>query len=175
MPGISEFESRHSGMVQLSKRDKTYIDVSLSFKPSPITDDITLLRDERSINNSIKNIVMFLPGEVPFNRNIGSNAQRYLFEMMDDATAGLLAQEIERAILFCEPRVTFSLPSDEELDVANYKHETFKRTGELFVQPDLGVTVDADLDGNQYEVTVKYRIVGSIKRIVLQTILTPTR
>ena len=46
---------------------------------------------------------------------------------------------------------------------------------ELFVQDDLGVTVDSDVDSNTYEVTVKYRIVGSTKRIVVQQILTPTR
>ena len=172
---MPDYESDYKGSVTLTKTDKNYVDVSLSFKPSPITDDITLLRDERAINNAIKNIIMFLPSEVPFNRNIGSNAQKFLFELMDDASAGLLAQEIERAILFCEPRVTFDLPSDEELTVATYSSETFQQAGELFVQPDLGVDVNADLDGNQYEVTVKYRIVGSIKTIYFQTILTPTR
>ena len=165
---MPEYDSDYRASVTLSKRDKNYVDVSLSFKPSPITDDITLLKDERSINNAIKNIIMFLPGEVAFNRNIGSNAQKFLFELMDDASAGLLAQEIERAILFCEPRVTFDLPSDEELNIATYSTETFQQTGELFVQPDLGVDVNADLDGNQYEVTVKYRIVGSVKRIFFQ-------
>ena len=161
--------------IQLTKTDKAYIDLSLAFKPSPLTDDITLLKNERSINNAIKNIVMFLPSEVPFNRNIGSNATRYLFELVDEATAALLSQEIERAILFCEPRVTFSNPTQEELDLASYRKEEFSAVNRLFIQDDLGVTVNADIDGNSYEVTVKYRIVGSIKTITVQQILTPTR
>ena len=161
--------------IQLTKTDKAYIDLSLAFKPSPLTDDITLLKNERSINNAIKNIVMFLPSEVPFNRNIGSNATRYLFELVDEATAALLSQEIERAILFCEPRVTFSNPAQEELDLASYRKEEFAAVNRLFIQDDLGVTVNADIDGNSYEVTVKYRIVGSIKTITVQQILTPTR
>ena len=118
---------------------------------------------------------MFLPGEVPFNRDIGSNAQGYLFEMVDEVTAGLLSQEIERAILFCEPRVTFSNPSDDELNLASYSSESFKVTGNLLVQDDLGVYVVPTVDGNAYEVTVKYRIVGSLKRFSVQQILTPTR
>jgi hypothetical protein len=161
--------------IQLDKKDKTYIDLSLAFKPSPLTSDITVLKNERSINNAIKNIVLFLPLEVPFNRDIGSNATKYLFELVDEATAALLSQEIERAILFCEPRVTFSQPSQSELNVSEYQQADFLQVGELFVQDDLGVTVDSDVDSNTYEVTVKYRIVGSTKRIVVQQILTPTR
>ena len=161
--------------IQLTKKDKTYVDLSLAFKPSPLTSDITTLKNERSINNAIKNIVMFLPLEVPFNRDIGSNATKYLFELVDEATAALLSQEIERAILFCEPRVTFAQPSQAELTVSEYQKAEFNQSGELFMQDDLGVSVDSDIDSNTYEVTVKYRIVGSVKRIVVQQILTPTR
>ena len=161
--------------IELTKKDKTYVDLSLAFVPSPLTDDITVIRNERSINNAIKNIIMFLPGEVPFNRDIGSNATRYLFDVVDNITAGLLSQEIERAILFCEPRVTFSNPSDDELNLASYTSEAFKVTGNLLVQDDLGVHVVPTIDSNGYEVTVKYRIVGSLKRFEVQQILTPTR
>ena len=164
-----------SSGIKLDKRDKTYLDLSLAFKPSPLTSDITLLKNERAINNSIKNIVMFLPLEVPFNRDIGSNATRYLFDLVDEASAGLLSQEIERAILFCEPRVTFDQPSQSELTVSEYQSVDFSRTDELFMQDDLGVTVISDLEANVYEVTVKYRIIGSVRRIVVQQILTPTR
>ena len=161
--------------IELSKKDKTYVDLSLAFVPSPLTDDITVIRNERSINNAIKNIIMFLPGEVPFNRDIGSDASKYLFEMVDDVTAGLLSQEIERAILFCETRVTFNNPTDEELDLAAYSSETFSQPGDLFVQDDLGVYVVPTIDGNGYEVTVKYRIIGSLRKFEVQQILTPTR
>ena len=161
--------------IELTKKDKTYVDLSLAFVPSPMTDDITVIRNERSINNAIKNVVMFLPGEVPFNRDIGSNAQGYLFEMVDEVTAGLLSQEIERAILFCEPRVTFNNPTEDEISLAAYSSESFTQPGNLFVQNDMGVYVVPSIDGNTYEVTVKYRIVGSLKRFEVQQILTPTR
>ncbi len=161
--------------IRLDKKDKAYIDLSLAFKPSPLTSDITVLKNERAINNAIKNTVLFLPLEVPFNRDIGSNATRYLFEIVDEATAGLLSQEIERAIIFCEPRVTFDQPSESELTVSEYQNVDFSRSDELFMQNDLGVTVVADPESNTYEVTVKYRIIGSVKRIVVQQILTPTR
>ena len=43
-----------SSRISLSQRVKTYVDVSLSFNPSPVTNDITLLTNERAINNSIR-------------------------------------------------------------------------------------------------------------------------
>ena len=168
--------STSSEYIELSKKTKTYVDVSLSFKPSPITDDITLLFNENAINNAIKNIVMFLPSEVPFEADIGSTTQRYLFDVMDDATAGLLASEIERAILYCEPRVTFDPLDPNEIDVATlYRNNSPSGVGDLFFQDDLGVFVEAEPDQNQFNVVVKYRIIGGQELFRVQIILTPTR
>ena len=160
---------------ELKKKTKTYVDLSLAFEPSPLTNDITTLVDTRAINNAVKNVVMFLPGEVPFNRNIGSTTQRYLFDLADDATSALLSDEIERAILFCEPRVSFNPPGPNELSANTYLNDTARVTGDLFRQDDLGVFVVPLTDGNGYEVTVKYRITGTNDIIRVQEILTPTR
>ena len=159
---------------QLTSKDKAYVDVSLAFVPSPLTNDITLLTNDRAINNSIKNIIMFLPTEVPFNRDIGSQTNAYLFDLVDEATAGLLADEIKRAVLFCEPRVTFDAPTRDEVgsDFRNYEY-AFK--GDEFDIDDLGVFVEVQPDQNSLAVTVKYRIVGGIKIFRVQEILTPTR
>ncbi len=167
-----EISSRKS----LSRRIKTYVDVSLSFKPSPITNDITLLTNEKAINNSIKNVVMFLPTEVPFDPEIGSTTQRYLFDVVDEATAGLLADEIERAILFCEPRVTFTPINPNEVNVSEmYRNNSPSGVGDLFFQDDLGVFVEIQPDQNNFAVTVTYRIIGGEKIFRVQEILTPTR
>jgi len=164
-----------SSRIALSQRVKTYVDVSLSFNPSPVTNDITLLTNERAINNSIKNIIMFLPSEVPFNSDIGSNAQRYLFDVADSATAGLLSGEIERAILFCESRVTFFPPNPEEISSTQYRNNAPGSVDDLFFQDDLGVSVEVQPDQNNFAVTVKYRIIGDEKVYRVQEILTPTR
>ena len=164
-----------SSRISLSQRVKTYVDVSLSFNPSPVTNDITLLTNERAINNSIKNIIMFLPSEVPFNSDIGSTAQRYLFDVADSATAGLLSGEIERAILFCESRVTFFPPNPEEISSTQYRNNAPGSVDDLFFQDDLGVFVEVQPDQNNFAVTVKYRIIGDEKVYRVQEILTPTR
>ena len=171
---LSKFEINQ--YIELKKDVKTYVDVSLSFKPSPVTDDITLLTNENAINNAIKNIIMCLPTEVPFASDVGSNAQTYLFEIMDEATAGLLSDEIKRAILFCEPRVTFRPIDPETTDIADlYMNSTPRTVGDLVFQDDLGVFVELQEDQNQYAVTVKYRIVGGQQIYRVKEILTPTR
>ena len=162
---------RSTEFIELKQKTKSYIDVSLSFKPSPVTDDITLIRNEVSINNAIKNIIMFIPSEVPFNPDVGSYTQTYLFDVIDDTTAGLLAAEIQRAILFCEPRVTFTIP-DSDL-MANYTNTA--GVDSMFFDDQLGVSVRVQPDQNNFEVTVKYRIVGEDQIFKVQQILTPTR
>jgi len=171
----SSYQGQTREYIELSRKIKTYVDVSLAFKPSPVTNDITLLTNENAINNSIKNIIMFLPTEVPFNADIGSTTQKYLFDVMDEATAGLLATEIRRAIVFCEPRVTFSAIDPSQVDVSDFYKGKVSRPGELPFQDDLGVYVDVRPDQNEFAVTVKYRIVGGEQIFRVQEILTPTR
>ena len=130
----------------LSKRDKAYIDVSLSFLPNPINHDLTVLTNARAINNSLKNLIMIVPTEVPFQRNVGSHVTSYLFDTIDDGTANLLRMEIRRCILYNEPRVHL-----EE------------------------VTVEAQPDQHQFVCTITYKIVGSERIYTVQQILTPTR
>ena len=173
---MSDYVRQVTSTIDLKKRIKTYVDVSLSFNPSPITNDITVLTNEKAINNSIKNIIMFLPTEVPFNPEIGSMAQRYLFDIVDEPTAGLLADEIERAVIFCEPRVTFFPINPDEVNISElYASNSSRGVGDLLFQDDLGVSVEIQPDQNNFAVTVKYRIIGDEKIFKVQEILTPTR
>lgn len=132
--------------IKLTKKDKSFVDISLSFEPSPVTGDLTLLRDDRAINNSVKNIIMTAPGEVVFNRNFGSNVSTYLFDFIDDGTAGLIDLEIRRAIGFNEPRV--------KLD---------------------NLVVEAQPEQHQFACRVEYTIVGSEREFQVDYILRPTR
>ena len=135
---------RHS--TTLSKKDKAYIDISLAFVPNPINDDLTVLTNTRAINNSLKNLIMIVPTEVPFQRNVGSHVTSYLFDTIDAGTANLLRMEIRRCILYNEPRVRLE-----------------------------DVQVDAQPDQHQFVCTITYKIVGSERIFTVQQILTPTR
>ena len=132
--------------VRLSKRDKTYIDISLAFEPNALTGDITTLRDTRAIDNSLKNIIMTMPLEVPFNPEFGSQVTEFMFDPVDFGTSGLLELDIERAIKFNEPRV-------EVIDVRVAPYDS----------------------QNLYEVDIEYKIVGTEQIYVVSQILTATR
>jgi len=132
--------------VELRRNQRTFVDLSLAFEPNPTTGDVTLLLNERAINNSLKNLILFGPQEVPFNRDIGSHTRHYLFDLVDSGTAGLLKIEIERAIKFGEPRAKIE-----------------------------SVKVEPQLDQNHFMVTIIYKIVGYDQVFTVNQILKPTR
>ena len=50
---------------------RSFKDISLSFKPHPVTKDITILRNEDAIKRSVRNIVQTIPMERYFNSVLG--------------------------------------------------------------------------------------------------------
>ena len=132
--------------IRLTKKDKSYVDISLAFTPSPVTGDLTVITNERAINQSIRNIIMTAPGEVVFNRNFGSQVSTYLFDFIDQGTAGLIDIEIRRAIAYNEPRAEL-----------------------------VDLRVEAQPEQHQFMATINYKIVGSERQYVVDFILKPTR
>jgi len=132
--------------VKLTRKQKTFVDISLTFEPNPLTNDITVLLDERAINNAIKNLIMISPSEVPFDRDIGSNARHYLFDLLDPATSALLKTEIERTIKFAEPRVKIQDLKAEQME-----------------------------DTNEIMISLWYKIVGYDEVFYVDYIMAPTR
>tara|TARA_Y100001951_G_C11218611_1_gene227362 strand:- start:211 stop:579 length:369 start_codon:yes stop_codon:yes gene_type:complete len=122
----------------------------MSFKVNPLTDDIVILKNEAAIARSIRNLVLTEPGERFFEPDLGSNVQRSLFELLDDISASQIKDEIENAINNFEPRVQ--------------------------LLPDNGIEVTPDYDNNQFNVTVRYNIVGvNAQTQQLSFALEPTR
>ena len=132
--------------INLFKKQKNFVDISLAFEPNSVTSDITVLKNERAINQAIKNIILFTPGEVPFQQDMGSRVNEYLFETCDEGIAGLIAIEIERAINYNEPRVS-------EVDAK----------------------VEAQPDQHQFVANIYYKIVGYEQQFKVTQLLRVTR
>ena len=132
--------------VELTRNEKRFRDISLSFSPHPLTGDITVLKDERAINASLKNIIFIGLGQKLFNHKFGTQISRMLFDMVDEVSAASLKLEIERSIKFNEPRVDLEK-----------------------------VIVEAKPDNNTFAITIEYYISGYDKVFNFNTILTPTR
>jgi hypothetical protein len=110
---------------------RSFKDISLSFEPHPVTKDLPILKNERAIIRSIRNLVETIPTERFFNSLLGSNVRSSLFEFVDYGTASVVQNQIEIIIENYEPRVN------------NVK-----------------VEVDPQPDNNSFEVTVIFDIIG---------------
>jgi phage baseplate assembly protein W len=84
---------------------QTFKDLNITFKPHPITGDLTVVTDEASIKQAIINLLLTNRGERFFDSRIGSSLSSLLFEQLDFATASLVNTEIENTLKSYEPRI----------------------------------------------------------------------
>ena len=115
----------------IQRISRAFKDISLSFEPHPVTKDLPILKNERAITRSIRNLVETIPTERFFNSLIGSDVRSSLFEFVDYGTASVVQNQIETAIENYEPRVN-----------------------------NVQVSVDPQPDNNSFEVTVVFDIIG---------------
>jgi hypothetical protein len=115
----------------IQKRSQYFKDLSLSFDPHPVTKDLPVLINERSIVRSVRNLVETIPTERFFNSLIGSDIRRKLFDFVDYASADIIQDQIQICIRNFEPRVS-----------------------------NLVVQVEPQPDNNTFEVSVFFDIVG---------------
>ena len=112
-------------------KSRSFKDITLNFKPHPVTGDLMVLNNERAISRSVRNLVQTGVKE-RFYADIGSDVNDSLFGFVDSATGSVIAQQITDIINLYEPRV------------ANIV---------LFVDP--------NPDDNAFEIKVSYNIVGA--------------
>ena len=102
-----------------------------SFEPHPVTKDLPVLKNERAIIRSVRNIVETIPTEKFFNSVFGSDVYRSLFDFVDFGTASIIQEQIKTALNNFERRIN------------NVK-----------------VEVEPRPDDNDFEVTVIFDIIG---------------
>ena len=115
----------------IKRISRAFKDISLSFEPHPITNDLPVLKNESAIKRSVRNIVQTIPTEKFFDPLFGSDVYASLFEFVDFGTAATIQSQIEISLDNFEPRI-------ENVEI------------EVNPQP----------DDNTFEVTVIYDIVG---------------
>jgi phage baseplate assembly protein W len=97
--------TRADNFTQTKKLPDLFSDFLNDLTPHPFTKDLGRAKNDQSIKQSLKNIVMTNLGERFFQPNIGSDVNRYLFEPNDVVLEENLKFAIENAIRFHEPRV----------------------------------------------------------------------
>jgi phage baseplate assembly protein W len=115
----------------ITRISRSFKDISLSFEPHPVTKDLPILRNERAIIRSVRNIVETIPTERFFNPDFGSEVRSSLFGIVDYATVSIIQDQIKTSINTYEPRVG-----------------------------NVRVNVIPELDSNSLEITVIFDIIG---------------
>ena len=130
-----------------TKVSRAFKDISLSFKKHPVTNDVTVLRNEDAIKKSVINLTRTRINERFFNDLLGTSIADSLFENMDSGLETALEEEISTLLKNYEPRIELN-----------------------------SVYVTANQDSNEMSVQVDYNIVGlPIASQNIEFLLQPTR
>ena len=130
-----------------TKISRAFKDISLSFKKHPVTNDVTVLRNEDAIKKSVINLTRTRINERFFNDLLGTSIADSLFENMDSGLETALEEEISTLLKNYEPRIDLN-----------------------------SVYVTANQDSNEMSVQIDYNIVGlPIASQNIEFLLQPTR
>ena len=126
---------------------KSFKDISATFQINPLNRDLIQLKNANAIARSVRNLILTVPGERPFNPILGSQVPNLIFETLDKLTASTIKSEIINTLENFEPRVKLN-----------------------------EVIVKANPDDNQFDVQIQYYIVGiDVPPQELSFALEPTR
>ena len=131
----------------VQRLSRGFKDLSASFQTNPLSNDLIALKNESAIARSVRNLVLTIQGERPFQPILGTGVNNLLFDNMDKLTASSIRSELRTTIENYEPRVEIN---------------------EIIVEP--------DFEGNAFHVTLQYFIIGmDVPEQELTFALEPTR
>lgn len=87
-----------------SKKISIYSDFKKDLEISPLSDDLTLLKDEDAVKESIKNLVLTDRGERLMRPTIGGNIRAMLFENITPVSLKIIEDQVRTVIELYEPR-----------------------------------------------------------------------
>jgi len=111
-----------------TKRSRSFRDISLSFKRHPITNDVTILKNEDAIKRSVINLIRTRVGERFFNDILGTSVGDSLFEL-NSFDNDIIREEI----------ITLLKNYELRIELTNVFVEGQGDTNELFIQIDYDI------------------------------------
>tara|TARA_B100000123_G_scaffold216088_1_gene164532 strand:+ start:244 stop:633 length:390 start_codon:yes stop_codon:yes gene_type:complete len=125
---------------------REFSDISLSFEANPVTGDIVKVKDDISVKQSIKTLILTEYFEVPFQKSKGTKIRKILFELMDEESTELLRKEIIRIIQTYEPRANL-----------------------------MDVIIEPVPDGNKYLIKIIFSMINTLEPIQTEIFITRVR
>lgn len=87
-----------------SKKITLYQDFKKTLEKSPVSSDLTVLKDEDSVKEAIKNLILTDRGERLMQPDLGGNISAMLFENITPATLVLIQNNVRTTLDLYEPR-----------------------------------------------------------------------
>ena len=129
------------------KISRAFKDISLSFTKHPVTNDVTVLKNEDAIKKSVVNLCRTRINERFFNELLGTSIEDSLFETNLDDIASFLEREITVLLQNFEPRIALT-----------------------------GVIVESLVDSYELQIRIEYDITGlPFPSQNIEFLLQPTR
>ena len=97
------------------KISRAFKDISLSFNRHPVTNDVTVLKNEDAIKKSVINLCRTRINERFFNDLLGTSIEDSLFETNLDDISSFIEREITVLLKNYEPRITLTSVIAESL------------------------------------------------------------
>ena len=129
------------------KISRAFKDISLSFTKHPVTNDVTVLKNEDAIKKSVVNLCRTRINERFFNDLLGTSIEDSLFETNLNDIASFLEREIATLLKNFEPRINL-----------------------------INVIVDSVVDSYELQIRIEYEITGlPFPTQNIEFLLQPTR
>lgn len=128
------------------KKISLYSDLHKDLTQNPLNNDLALKRDEESVKESLKNLILTDKGERLMQPNIGGNIRSLLFDNITPATTKIAEEQIRSTISDYEPRAEI-----------------------------IDVEVKSAIDDNKIEITIRFFLTNIDQPISVNVFLERTR
>ena len=129
-----------------TKKVSLYQDFKKNLEKSPVSNDLTVFKDEDAVKESIKNLILTNRGERLMQPNLGGDIQAMLFENITPSVITLIEDKVRDTIEINEPRAEL-----------------------------VDVIVSSNIDDNQVNVKIVFYIKNVEQPIALDVFLERTR
>lgn len=135
-------------VTQLDVKQEYFSDFLSSFDKSPLSNDLARLKDDNSVKQSVRNLVLTNLGERLFQSSVGGNVTRMMFQPFTGFTADDIKTDIINTLKQNEPRISGN---------------------------DLNVQVISNADQNQFTVNIFFYIINQTEPVSVSLILQRVR
>lgn len=125
-----------------TKKPDLFSDIKKNLAKSPVSNDVTLLKNEDAVKESIKNLILTDRGERLMRPNLGGGIKEMLFENITPATIRLIQERVKTTIDLHEPRAEL-----------------------------IDVMVNSSIDDGVVTITIKFYVVNIEQPVSLDVIL----